>query len=153
LSIEVREACFDPGYEYQKLADQCPDAGAVVMFIGKVRDLNQHAEVARLELSHYAGMTEASIESICDAASQQWQLSDFRVIHRVGRLAPKDPIVLVAVASPHRSEAFSACEFIMDRLKTEAAFWKKEIRSDGEHWLDMNTRDVARSERWNLRND
>ena len=155
LYIDIRQDDFDVGQEQQQLSAESPDAGGQVLFVGLVRDYSHHSgnqnletSVEALELSHYKGMTQAIIESICQQAGERWSLSGVRVIHRIGRLAANEQIVLVAVASPHRAEAFAGAEFIMDKLKTKATFWKKEIRSDGEHWLEMKEADKARCKRW-----
>lgn len=150
LYIDIREDDFDVGYEQKKLAEDSPKAGGQVIFVGLVRDYNSQEthSVLALELSHYPGMTEKAIERICRQAEKRWTLNSVRVIHRVGKLKSQEQIVLVAVASPHRAEAFQGAEFIMDELKTNATFWKKEIHSDGEQWLDMKESDIKRSEKW-----
>lgn len=159
LYIDIRQSGFDVGDEQQRLSESSPDAGGQVLFVGLVRDYH-HADAAgtgadilphsvhALELSHYEGMTENTIANICHQAEQNWNLSAVRVIHRIGRLSAGEQIVLVAVASAHRAEAFNGAEFIMDELKTNATFWKKEIRADGDHWVDMKQTDITRSERW-----
>lgn len=150
LYIDIREGDFHVGDEQQQLAHDCPQAGGQVLFIGCVRDYSHNSDhsVHALELSHYQGMTEATIETICQQANARWDLTAVRVIHRVGKLNARDQIVLVAVAAAHRAEAFKGAEFIMDELKTQATFWKKEIRSDGGHWVDMKQSDLQRSARW-----
>jgi molybdopterin synthase catalytic subunit len=122
--------------------------GAIVTFVGTVRDLNEGAVVAEMELEHYPGMTEQSIQAIIDQARQRWPIYGALVIHRVGPLKPKDQIVLVAVTSPHRGEAFSACEFIIDYLKTEAPFWKKEQTPEGGRWVDARNSDDQALRKW-----
>jgi molybdopterin synthase catalytic subunit len=146
---------FDLGEEYQNLCAGLPGAGAVVTFVGRVRDLNEGNEVATLELQHYPGMTEKLIQEILEQAKQRWLVDRVRVIHRVGQLQPTDQIVFVGVASAHRKEAFAAAEFIMDYLKTKATFWKKESRRDQDdkgknqsEWLEMKGSDIASAERW-----
>lgn len=124
--------------------------GAVAAFIGLVRDLGGDGS-SSLELEHYPGMTEASIESIVAGAEERWELSGALVIHRVGRLRPEDQIVLVLCASRHRAEAFSACEFIMDFLKTDAVFWKKESGPDGSRWVESTRQDFDRAAGWRQR--
>ncbi|NOS96972.1 MAG: molybdopterin synthase catalytic subunit MoaE, partial [Methylotenera sp.] len=124
------------------------DIGAVVSFIGQVRDLNEGDAVSQLTLEHYPGMTEKSLEAIVSQAKSRWNIFDALVIHRVGTLQPLDQIVLVAVSSAHRGEAFKACEFIMDYLKTEAPFWKKEVTNSGERWIDAKLNDDDARERW-----
>jgi len=150
LYIDIRQGDFDIGLEQQLLSDESPDSGGQVLFVGRVRDYSHanDSSVYALELTHYEGMTETAIEEICLQAQQRWTLTSVRVIHRIGKLKSQEQIVLVAVAAPHRAEAFKAAEFIMDELKTNATFWKKEIRSDGEHWLDMKENDIERSKRW-----
>ena len=150
MYVDIREEDFDLSAEYQALSSECRGAGALILFVGKVRDLNLNVDssVQALELSHYKGMTEATLEEIGAEAQQRWQLSGVRIIHRVGRLCAADQSVMVAVAAAHRAEAFLSAEFIMDELKTRAAFWKKEIREDGTHWLDMKQKDVDRAARW-----
>ena len=123
-------------------------AGAVVAFGGLVRDHAQSDEVRGLYLEHYPGMTEASIAKIVDAAADRWKLIDVVVVHRVGELAPGDQIVLVLVASRHRPDAFAACEFLMDYLKTDAVFWKKEHRAGGDSWIEATAADRTRREGW-----
>ena len=157
MSVSVTESDFNLGEEYQKTLDRSPELpGAVVQFVGLVRDFNQDTEVVSLELQHYSGMTESVIEDICNDARRRWSISEPSVIHRVGKLKPRDQIVLVSVASAHRSAAFSACEFIMDQLKTKATFWKKETRrQDGKNscrWLAMKDSDNQRAKRWDEKN-
>jgi len=147
LPVIVSESDFNIAEEYERLRAGTP--GAIVQFIGLVRDFNQGTEVQTLELQHYAGMTEAVIEDICTQAQQRWNISEPTVIHRVGKLQPTDQIVFVAVASDHRADAFSACEFVMDQLKTNATFWKKEKGSDNTNaWLAMKDSDCQRAQRW-----
>jgi molybdopterin synthase catalytic subunit len=122
--------------------------GAVVTFVGTVRDMNEGASVAELELEHYPGMTEKALEDILARAAARFSLSDALVIHRVGPLQPLDQIVLVATLSAHRGQAFAACEFIMDYLKSEAPFWKKEQTPAGARWVDARSSDEAALERW-----
>ena len=124
------------------------DIGAVVSFIGQVRDLNEGNTISQLTLEHYPGMTEKALEAIVAQARSRWDIFDAVVIHRIGTLQPNDQIVLVAVSSAHRGEAFKACEFIMDYLKTEAPFWKKEVTSSGERWVDAKLTDEDARERW-----
>jgi len=126
--------------------------GALVTFTGLVREHNPHAgdgaEVATLTLEHYPGMTESSIDSILDRAAQRWPLLEVRVIHRVGTMLPTDQIVMVAVASGHRDAAFAAAEFVMDYLKTDAVFWKKEQTKAGTHWVQSTEQDHQRAQQW-----
>ena len=122
--------------------------GAVVSFIGQVRDLNDGNEIQTLTLEHYPGMTEKALEAIENEAKARWNVLESRIIHRVGTLKPQDQIVLVAVSSAHRGDAFSACEFIMDFLKSQAPFWKKEATNQGERWVEAKLSDDAAQSRW-----
>jgi molybdopterin synthase catalytic subunit len=146
--VRVQTQDFDAGFEISQLRNARKDTGAVVSFIGQVRDLNDGDTVSLLTLEHYPGMTEKALEAIVSQAQSRWDIFDSVVIHRVGALQPTDQIVLVAVSSAHRGEAFKACEFIMDYLKTEAPFWKKEVTSQGERWLDAKSTDDDARERW-----
>ncbi|MGE4532808.1 molybdopterin synthase catalytic subunit MoaE [Halomonas sp.] len=146
--IRVQQAPFDAGEEQRALLAGRTDIGAVVSFTGLVRDFNERPEVAALTLEHYPGMTEAALADIVEEARERWPLDGVSVIHRVGRLAPGDPIVLVVVASAHRRAAFEACDFIMDYLKTRAPFWKKEHASDGDYWVSERDSDHADARRW-----
>ncbi|WP_445005264.1 molybdopterin synthase catalytic subunit MoaE [Halomonas mongoliensis] len=146
--IRVQQAPFDAGDEQQALLAGRTDIGAVVCFTGLVRDFNETPEVTALTLEHYPGMTESALEAIVVEAEARWPLDGVRVIHRVGRLAPGDPIVLVAVASAHRRAAFEACDFIMDYLKTRAPFWKKEHATGGDYWVAERDSDHADASRW-----
>lgn len=148
MTVRVQAEDFDLGAEVAKLRLQAPGAGAVVSFVGQVRDLNLGASVASLTLEHYPGMTEKSLQAIVTQAQARWPIMDALVIHRIGTLQALDQIVLVAVASAHRGDAFAACEFIMDYLKTEAPFWKKEANSSGEHWLEALATDHQARDRW-----
>ncbi|MPS47929.1 molybdopterin synthase catalytic subunit MoaE [Methylobacillus sp.] len=148
MTVRVQEEDFDVGEEITRLRLQYPQAGAVVSFMGQVRDLNDGQSVASLKLEHYPGMTEKSLSAIVEQARQRWPIFDAVVIHRIGTLAPQAQIVLVVVASAHRGDAFAACEFIMDYLKTEAPFWKKESTPEGEKWLDFRESDQAARGRW-----
>ncbi|QIA63865.1 molybdopterin synthase catalytic subunit MoaE [Vibrio astriarenae] len=145
--ISVQAADFSVGDEYQALA-QGTAAGAVVTFVGKVRDMNLGDEVTGLSLEHYPGMTEKALAEICDQAEQRWPLLDIRVIHRVGDLDIGDQIVFVGVSSAHRDAAFEACEFVMDYLKTKAPFWKKERTSESTRWVESRDSDAKAAERW-----
>ncbi|WP_221763403.1 molybdopterin synthase catalytic subunit MoaE [Methyloradius palustris] len=150
MSVRVQAEDFDAGAEISRLRLSRPDTGAVVSFVGQVRDLNDGEQVSTLTLEHYPGMTEAALENIIATAKQRWNIFDALVIHRVGELKPTDEIVLVAVSGAHRGEAFSACEFIMDFLKTEAPFWKKEQTPNGERWVEAKISDDAARERWQV---
>ncbi|MDP1658404.1 MAG: molybdopterin synthase catalytic subunit MoaE [Methylotenera sp.] len=148
MTIRVQTQDFDAGLEIRLLRNARKDTGAVVSFIGQVRDLNEGDKVSQLTLEHYPGMTEKALEAIVTQAKSRWDIFDAVVIHRVGTLQPTDQIVLVAVSSAHRGEAFKACEFIMDYLKTEAPFWKKEVTDSGERWIDAKHTDDNARERW-----
>lgn len=148
MTVRVQVEDFDTGLEIKLLRSARKDTGAVVSFIGQVRDLNDGDTVSQLTLEHYPGMTEKALEAIVSKAQNRWDIFDAVVIHRVGTLQPTDQIVLVAVSSAHRGEAFKACEFIMDYLKTQAPFWKKETTSQGERWIDAKQTDDDAQSRW-----
>lgn len=150
MPIRVQTQDFDVSKEVADLRAHSPQVGAVVTFIGTVRDINEGASVAEMELEHYPGMTEKALQSIIDQAKARWDLFDALVIHRVGPLSPRDQIVLVAVTSAHRGVAFAACEFIIDYLKTEAPFWKKEQTSEGARWVDARLSDDTALQKWQL---
>lgn len=145
--ISVQHDDFSVASEYQRLND-CNSDGALVTFVGKVRDLDLGRHVTGLTLEHYPGMTEKALCAIADEAKQRWSLTNVRVIHRVGRLDIGDQIVFIGVSSAHRKAAFEACEFIMDYLKTRAPFWKKERVVGGEHWVEAKDSDTAEAARW-----
>jgi molybdopterin synthase catalytic subunit len=149
FSTEVRQADFDINAEYRQLLSQAGDVGAIVTFVGLVREMAGEESVNELFLEHYAGMTEKLIGEILTEAATRWELLAARVIHRVGKLQPGDQIVYVGIASKHRADAFAACEFVMDYLKTRAAFWKKESDSSGSRWIESRDDDQKRAERWN----
>lgn len=152
-SLSVQEADFDVGAEIAALsADRC-DVGAVASFVGLVRNLNEGSGVSAMTLEHYPGMTEKALDEIIQQARQRWSLLAVRVIHRVGRLEPADRIVFVGVASGHRGEAFAACEFIMDYLKTRAPFWKREETPTGARWVDARETDDSAAARWQAAED
>ena len=140
MKISVQREDFDLGLEVRNLSKDAK-IGAVASFVGVVREVP-------MTLEHYAGMTEREITKIVQEAMARWQVMDCTVIHRFGELKPTDPIVLVAVASAHRGDAFAACEFIMDYLKTRAPFWKKEQRPDGAHWVEARSSDDQAAGRW-----
>ena len=148
MSVRVQTADFDISAEIGRLRAANPKIGAVASFIGVVRDINDGDQVAALTLEHYPGMTERSIEAIIDEARSRWSIYDALVIHRVGRLAPLDQIVLVIVTSAHRGDAFAACEFLMDYLKTRAPFWKKEEIPGASRWVEARAADDAAAARW-----
>jgi molybdopterin synthase catalytic subunit len=146
LAIQAQD--FDIAHEIRLLQSLNPSVGAIVTFVGLVRDTSEAGQVTRLVIEHYPGMAEKEIASIVAEAGKRWPLQAVRVIHRSGCLLPADHIVYVGVASRHRGDAFHACEFIMDFLKTRAPFWKKEERSDGEHWLEARQADREKSADW-----
>lgn len=148
-SIRVQESDFDLSAEIAALRKGDPRVGAVVSFLGTVRDMNDGSQVKGMTLEHYPGMTEKALQEILDQARARWDIYQTLVIHRVGPLLPEDQIVLVAVTSAHRGEAFAACEFIMDYLKTAAPFWKKEDTPEGARWVDSRVTDEAAMARWN----
>src|SRR5438445_7217345 len=148
MPVRVQTEDFDAGREIAALRAGNPKVGAVASFIGVVRDVNDGDAVATLSLEHYPGMTEKALARICEEAKSRWDIYDFLVIHRVGDLRPTDQIVLVVVTSAHRGEAFAACEFIMDYLKTRAPFWKKERTPEGERWVEARASDDEAASRW-----
>jgi molybdopterin synthase catalytic subunit len=147
-SIRIQESDFDLSAEIGVLRKNDPRVGAVVSFLGTVRDMNDGSQVKGMTLEHYPGMTEKALQEILDQAKARWDIYQTLVIHRVGPLLPEDQIVLVAVTSAHRGEAFAACEFIMDYLKTAAPFWKKEDTPEGARWVDARVTDEAAMARW-----
>jgi len=147
-SISVQAEPFDPAAEQQALRAGNPRIGALVSFLGLMRDLNEGDPVSGLYLEHYPGMTEKALAAIVAEAEARWALEGVRVVHRVGELRPEDPMVLVAVASRHRGDAFRACEFIIDYLKTRAPFWKQEITPRGARWVEARPSDGAAETRW-----
>ena len=148
MTIRVQAEDFDVAREIAAMRAGDARVGAVASFIGTVRDGNDAATVSTLTLEHYPGMTEKALEEICRQAHERWDLIDSRVIHRVGTLRPGEAIVLVAVSSAHRGEAFAACEFIMDYLKTRAPFWKKEDTPEGARWVEARATDDRAAGRW-----
>ena len=148
MPIRIQEHDFDLSAEITALRKGDPRVGAVVTFLGTVRDMNDGSQVKGMTLEHYPGMTEKALEEIITQAKSRWDIYNTLVIHRVGPLLPEDQIVLVAVASAHRGEAFAACEFIMDYLKTAAPFWKKEDTPEGARWVDARVTDDAAMARW-----
>jgi molybdopterin synthase catalytic subunit len=149
MPVRVQTADFDAGAEIAALRKGDARVGGVASFIGVVRDLNEGDHVAEMTLEHYPGMTENALEKIVSEAKSRWDIYDALVIHRVGTLKPTDQIVLVVVTSAHRGEAFRACEFLMDYLKTRAPFWKKEQTEQGGRWVDARAADDAAADRWN----
>jgi molybdopterin synthase catalytic subunit len=148
MTVRVQTEDFDVTRELAALRSRDPRVGAVAVFIGTVRDVSDHAPVRKLTLEHYPGMTEKALAQIVADAKARWEVLDALVIHRVGDLAPADQIVLVGVTSAHRGEAFAACEFIMDYLKTRAPFWKKEATPEGVRWVDARASDDEAAARW-----
>ena len=148
MTVRVQTEDFDASQELTSMRLSGQSVGAVVSFIGQVRDLNDGNEIQTLTLEHYPGMTEKALEAIENEAKARWNVLESRIIHRVGTLKPQDQIVLVAVSSAHRGDAFSACEFIMDFLKSQAPFWKKEATNQGERWVEAKLSDDAAKARW-----
>jgi molybdopterin synthase catalytic subunit len=147
-AVRVQEADFDIGKELEALTRGRRGVGAVASFVGLVRNANDGTDVSVMTLEHYPGMTEKALEDICAQAHARWSLIDTLVIHRVGALKPGDRIVLVGVSSAHRGEAFEACEFIMDYLKTRAPFWKREDTPHGSRWVEARASDDTAAEKW-----
>jgi len=148
LSVAVQQEEFDLGQEYAALLANVRGIGAVVAFVGTVRDLNLAEDVVALELEHYPGMTEKSLQKILEQAEQRWSLQAARVVHRIGKMYPGDQIVLVLTASAHRGDAYEANTFVMDYLKTEAPFWKKEWTPEGPRWIEARDSDDKAAARW-----
>ncbi len=148
MSVRVQLEDFDVAAELRALRLASAEIGAVVSFVGQVRDINDGDDVQTLTLEHYPEMTTRALEKITQEAQSRWDIHDSLIIHRVGTLKPQDQIVLVAVTSQHRGEAFKACEFMMDYLKTQAPFWKKEATSQGERWVDAKLSDDEAQARW-----
>ena len=148
MGVRVQEEAFDVGRELAALTAGRVDVGAVASFVGLVRDRNDGQGISAITLEHYPGMTQSALEDIVEQAKSRWDLLDVLVVHRYGRLVPGDSIVLVLVSSAHRGEAFSACEFVMDFLKTNAPFWKKEVTPDGARWVEARESDAAAVQRW-----
>jgi molybdopterin synthase catalytic subunit len=146
--VRIQTEDFDLGAELNKLRMANPSIGALVSFVGQVRDMNDGDAINTLTLEHYPEMTQKALEAIEFEAKTRWDIIDALIIHRVGTLKPLDQIVLVAASSAHRGEAFKACEFIMDYLKTSAPFWKKEATSQGERWVEAKLSDDAAKARW-----
>ena len=149
MPVRIQENDFDISAEIRALRKGDPRVGAVVTFLGTVRDMNDGSKVKGMTLEYYPGMTEKALEDIISQAKTRWDIYQALVIHRVGPLLPEDQIVFVAVTSAHRGEAFAACEFMMDYLKTAAPFWKKEDTPEGARWVDSRVTDDAAMARWN----
>jgi molybdopterin synthase catalytic subunit len=146
--VRVQSEDFDVGRELESLTRGRADVGGLASFVGLVRDANDGHAIQGMTLEHYPGMTEKALEDICAQAHDRWDLIDTLLIHRTGALVPGDRIVLVGVASAHRGEAFQACEFIMDYLKTRAPFWKKEDTAQGARWVEARASDDVAAGRW-----
>lgn len=148
--VSIQTEDFDLQQEIAALRGGDTRVGAVCSFIGTVRDRNDGSDVASMELEHYPGMTEKAIEAMIDAAQERFDILGARVVHRVGLLQPLDQIMMVAVVSAHRGQSFQACEFLMDYLKTQAPFWKKERTPEGARWVDARVADDAALARWGI---
>ncbi|MDO8419010.1 MAG: molybdenum cofactor biosynthesis protein MoaE [Rubrivivax sp.] len=148
--VTIQSADFDLAVEVAALRAGDAGVGAVATFIGTVRDRSEGSTVSDIELEHYPGMTERAIEAMIDEAMRRFDIRAARVVHRVGPLGPGDQIVLVAVSSAHRGQAFLACEFLIDYLKTQAPFWKKETTPEGARWVDARVADDAALARWGI---
>lgn len=148
MPVRIQTQDFDLSSEIKQLRAGDPRVGAVASFVGTVRDRNDGADVAAMTLEHYPGMTEKSLEEIIQKAKARWDIYDVLIIHRVGPLQIEDQIVLTAVTSAHRGEAFAACEFVMDYLKTLAPFWKKEDTPEGARWVDARLSDDEALKKW-----
>ena len=150
LSVSIQVEDFDVSHELAQLRANDARVGAVCSFVGTVREINSGNAISSMELEHYPGMTEKSITSMMEEAAKRFDIYGARVIHRIGLLHPQDQIVLVAVTSAHRGTSFQACEFLMDYLKTQAPFWKKEVTPEGARWVDARVADDAALARWGL---
>jgi molybdopterin synthase catalytic subunit len=149
-SVRIQTEDFDLGAEVAQLRAHDTRVGAVCVFVGTVRDRNEGDQVASLELEHYPGMTEKSIQAMVQQAQQRFDIHGSRIVHRVGLMHPTDQIVMVAVTSAHRGQSFQACEFLMDYLKTQAPFWKKEVTPVGARWVDARVSDDQALRRWGI---
>lgn len=153
MPVRIQTQDFDAGAEIAALRRNRPEVGAIASFIGVCRDSNDGDAVTKMTLEHYPGMTEKALENIVAEAKARWEVMEVLVVHRVGELKPTDQIVLVVVIGTHRGEAFAACEFIMDYLKTRAPFWKKEETPEGSRWVEARSSDDEAAERWNTPTD
>ncbi|REC96386.1 molybdopterin synthase subunit MoaE [Kushneria indalinina DSM 14324] len=146
--IRIQHEPFDIGALYKGLSEGSHNTGAVVSFVGRVRDFNESPEVTALSLEHYPGMTERALENVVERAQGRWEINDAIIVHRIGYMTPGDDIVAVLVSTAHRHAAFEACAFIMDFLKTSAPFWKKEHTQSGAYWVSERESDLASLKRW-----
>jgi molybdopterin synthase catalytic subunit len=151
MPVRVQQTDFDVGAELAALRGANPKVGAIASFVGLARDLNEGREVLEMTLEHYPGMTERALEDIVAQARQRWDIIDALIVHRIGTIAPLEQIVLVAVASMHRHDAFEACRFLIDYLKTDAPFWKKESTRDGPQWVEARSSDEQARANWQRR--
>jgi molybdopterin synthase catalytic subunit len=147
MIIRIQTEDFDLAGLNREMLDGRSDVGAIASFIGLVRDLDSNP-LQQMTLEHYPGMTESALQGIAERAQQRWQIANLGIIHRVGPLKPSDQIVLVSVLSAHRADAFEACQFIMDYLKTEAPFWKKEVTEQGARWVESRDSDEQARKKW-----
>ena len=148
IKVVVSEKDFSIDSEYDFLSRNAPRTGAIVSFVGRVREFSEREDITGLHLEHYPGMTEASLNKIIELAHQRWDIQACSLHHRIGSLQVEDQIVYVGISCAHRDEAFDACRFIMDYLKTEAPFWKKELTQDGDYWVDAREKDQQARARW-----
>jgi len=146
--VEISPGPFDPEQTLSALRRGNPATGALVSFLGLMRDINDGESVSSMFLEHYPGMTEKALQAIVDEARGRWQLDQVRVVHRVGEIRPEEPIVLVVTSSRHRGDAFRGCEFIIDYLKTRAPFWKREVTASGSRWVEARSSDDEARDRW-----
>lgn len=151
LDVRIQTEDFDVGHELAEIEDTAVDVGGVVSFTGRVRGSAEDSNVIALDIEHYPGMTERSVEVVAEEAGQRWPLAALTVVHRVGRLTPGAQIVLVVAASRHRQAAFDAARFVMDYLKTRAVFWKREVYPDGARWIESRADDHAAASKWSGR--
>ncbi|MTW20490.1 molybdenum cofactor biosynthesis protein MoaE [Allochromatium palmeri] len=147
-AIQIQTEPFDIRAEQEALCRDNPRIGALVTFVGLMRDIHEGVSVSRMTLEHYPGMTEKALGALAAEAVERWDLEGLRIVHRVGTLEPLDPIVFVGVVSQHRGAAFRACEFLIDALKTRAPFWKKELTETGERWVEARATDEEAARRW-----
>ncbi len=151
MTVRVQQNDFDAGAELAALRGANPRVGAIASFVGLARDVNEGREVLQITLEHYPGMTERALEDIVAQARQRWDIIDALIVHRIGTIAPLEQIVLVAVSSMHRHDAFEACRFLIDYLKTDAPFWKKERTPQGPHWVEARSSDEQARATWQQR--